>query len=117
MGTVDAASSDPQQRPADAAPRQLRVFINYRHDDTWGEAQLLYDRLAGRFGHENVFLDLRSLQPGMKWLEEIKSHRASCHVLLSLIGPHWISIMKEREQAAIVKPAEDYVRFEIQYCT
>jgi hypothetical protein len=114
MGTADAASSDPQQRRADTAPRQLRVFINYRHDDTWGEAQLLYDRLAGRFGNENVFLDLRSLQPGMKWLEEIKSHGASSHVLLSLIGPHWISIMKEREQAAIVKPAEDYVRLEIQ---
>jgi hypothetical protein len=115
MDTINTASGDPQRRQADTAPRQVRVFINYRHDDTWGEAQLLYDRLANSFGSENVFLDARSLQPGMKWLEEIKSHRASCEVLLSLIGPHWISIMKAREQAAIVQPAEDYVRYEVQY--
>ena len=110
---MDGTSSDPQQ--ANAASRQLRVFINYRHDDAWGEALLVHDRLASRFGNENVFLDARNLQPGMKWLEEIKSRRASCDVLLSLIGPHWTSIMKSREQAAIVQPAEDYVRFEIQH--
>ena len=114
MGRVDTGPSDPGQRPADVDQRQLRVFINYRHDDTWGEAQLLYERLANRLGTENVFLDMRSLQPGMNWLEEIRSHGASCDVLLSLIGPYWIPLMKARDQAAIVKPAEDYVRFEIQ---
>jgi TIR domain len=114
-GPVDAASSDPQQRQADAVARQLRVFINYRRDDTWAEAQLLYDRLANRFGSENVFLDGRSLRPGLKWLDEIKSHFDSCNVLLSLIGPRWISIMRERDQATAVGPAEDYVRTEIQH--
>jgi len=39
----------------------------------------------------------------MKWLDEIKSHRASSDVLLSLIGPHWVSIMKAREQAAVAE--------------
>jgi SIR2-like domain/TIR domain len=107
--------SDPQQRHANTDPRRLRVFINYRHDDTWGQAHLLYDRLANRFGSENVFLDVRSLQPGMKWLDVIKSRRDSCDVLLSLIGPLWTSIMKARDQAAIVRPVEDYVRIEIQY--
>jgi hypothetical protein len=93
----------------------LRLFINYRHDDTWGEALLLRDRLANRFGSENIFLDVHDVLPGMNWLEEIKSHRASCDVLLSLIGPRWMSIMKMREQAAVVQPTEDYVRFEIEY--
>jgi SIR2-like domain/TIR domain len=93
---------------------QVRVFINYRRDDTQGHAQLLYDRLANRFGSENVFLDVRSLQPGMNWSEEIKSHNGSCHVLLALIGPRWTSIMRERMQEAAVHPAEDYLRSEIQ---
>jgi SIR2-like domain/TIR domain len=92
----------------------LRVFINYRHEDTWGEAMLLYDRLAGRFGSENVFLDARSLRPSMEWLEEIKSQAASSAVFLSLIGPRWAAIMKERAQQ-IAHPSEDYVRFEIEY--
>ena len=46
------------------APPRVSVFINYRHDDTQGEARLLYDRLASRFGSGNLFLDVRSLQPG-----------------------------------------------------
>jgi hypothetical protein len=92
----------------------VQVFINYRHEDTWGEAMLLYDRLAGRFGSENVFLDARSLRPSMEWLEEIKSQAASSTVFLSLIGPRWTAIMKERAQE-IAHPSEDYVRFEIEY--
>jgi hypothetical protein len=109
---VDAASSDARQQ-GDVTRPQVRAFINYRHDDTRGEAQLLYDRLASRFGAEKLFLDVRSLQPGMKWLEEIKSHSDSCHIFLALIGPRWISIMRAREQAALDHPAEDYVRSEI----
>jgi hypothetical protein len=112
MGT---ATGDPQQLHADTAPRQLRVFINYRKNDAWAEALLLYDRLANRFGNESVFLDARNLQPGMNWLEEIKSYRDSCGVLLALIGSRWISILNERDQAALVQPIQDYVRFEVQY--
>jgi hypothetical protein len=112
---MDATSDDLQRRQADEIPRQARVFISYRKDDAWAEAQLLYDRLTNRFGSQNVFLDARNLQPGMKWLEEIKSHRASCDALIALIGPHWISMLKEREQQAIVQPARDYVRYEIEY--
>jgi hypothetical protein len=93
----------------------LRIFISYCHEDTWGEAMLLGDRLANRFGNDNVFLDVRTLHPGMEWLEEIKSQRASCTVFLALIGPRWTAIMKNRAQQQAVQPAEDYVRFEIEY--
>ena len=112
---MGADSDNSQHGPANAVSRRLRVFINYRKDDAWAEALLLYDRLAARFGSESVFLDTRNLKPGMNWLEEIKSQRDSCGVLLALIGAHWISILRARDHAAIVKPAEDYVRFEIQH--
>jgi SIR2-like domain/TIR domain len=115
MATMDATSSDLQRPREDETSRQTRVFISYRKDDAWAEAQLLYERLANRFGSENVFLDARNLQPGMKWLDEIKSHRASCDALLALIGPHWVSILNDRDQEAVVQPAQDYVRFEIEY--
>ena len=115
VGYIVDATSGGARRQADVVRPQVRAFISYRHDDTWGEAQLLYDRLAGRFGAENVFLDVRNLQPGMKWPEEIRSHSESCHILLALIGPRWISIMRAREQDALHDPAEDYVRSEILY--
>jgi hypothetical protein len=89
----------------------LRVFINYRRDDTVGWALLLHDRLAARFGADNVFLDLRTLKPGMRWLEEIKTHGAGCGVFLALIGTRWKSSMPPPGAHA----AEDYVRFEIEY--
>ena len=111
---VGTTSGDIQQRQVDVTAPQVRVFINYRRDDTYGEAQLLYDRLVSRFGSESLFLDIRSLQPGVKWLEDIRSHSDTFHVFLSLIGRRWISIMRERDQAAIVQPAQDYVRSEIQ---
>ena len=62
---MGGTSGDPQQ--ATVASRQLRVFINYRHEDAWGVAMLLYERLVSRFGRGNVFLDARNLQPGMNW--------------------------------------------------
>jgi SIR2-like domain/TIR domain len=104
-----ARESDSGSTPAD-----VRVFINYRHDDTRAEARLLYDRLAARFGADNVFLDTKSLQPGMKWLEEIKT-KATGGVFLSLIGNQWLSSLKTRLHAGSVDPTEDYVRFEIEY--
>ena len=89
----------------------LRIFINYRRDDTVGWALLLHDRLAAEFGEDNVFLDVRTLKPGMRWLEEIKTHGAGCGVFLALIGSRWKSSMPLPGARA----AEDYVRFEIEY--
>ena len=54
--------------------QQLKIFINYRRDDAAAHARLLYDRLAGHFGAENVFLDVVTLRPGVRWLDEIRSH-------------------------------------------
>jgi hypothetical protein len=111
---VDAASNESHLEQADSVSRRVRVFINYRHEDTKAEALLLYERLAGKFGGQNVFLDRPGIQVGTEWLDEIESHIDSCHIFLSLIGRSWLSIMRSREQAASVNPAEDYVRFEIQ---
>ncbi len=111
---MDAASGDGQQAQVSVAPIGLRVFINYRRDDGWSEARLLHHLLAQRFGAENVFLDVHNLELGGKWLEEIKAYRDSSNVLLALIGPRWVSIMKERREAAVAEPAEDYVRVEIE---
>lgn len=112
---MDPASGDLQQRQVGVAPRQPRIFLSYRTKDGWAPAELLYERLVERFGSENVFLDARELQPGMKWEDEIKSHRASCDVILALIGPQWVSMLKARDHEAIVDPAEDYMRSEIEY--
>ena len=104
----------PLAYPLQKEPR-LRLFINYRREDTWGQALLLHQRLAERFGSENVFLDVHSLQPAMSALREIRPQAGSSTVFLALIGSRWLSVMKERAQAAITGSAEDHVQSEIEY--
>jgi hypothetical protein len=40
LGATRGAWGGPQRPEAGVAPLWLRVFINYRHEDTWGEALL-----------------------------------------------------------------------------
>jgi SIR2-like domain/TIR domain len=87
-----------------------KVFINYRKAESSGWARLLYDRLADRFGTENVFLDQVTLEPGMKWLQAIRTRSGSAAVFIALIGPRWASIMSERAEGS----EEDFVRAEIE---
>ncbi len=96
-----------------ATTAQVRVFINYRHEDTKAEALLLYERLAARFGTDNVFLDLKSLPAGVKWEEEIKASSTG-GVLLALMGDRWLSSIEARQQARVVDGTQDYVRLEIE---
>ncbi len=86
------------------------VFINYRKAESAGWARLLYDRLAGEFGAENVFLDQVSLQPGVKWLGELRSRSGGSAVFVALIGPEWAPIMCKRAASE----DEDFVRSEIE---
>jgi hypothetical protein len=91
-----------------------RIFINYRREESAGDARALYNVLISRYGAEKIFLDVSSLRPGSNWLDEIKSHEGGDGVFLSLIGPRWLQILQERSQARIVDPGEDFVTYEIE---
>jgi TIR domain len=91
----------------------LKVFINYRHDDTDAAALLLWDRLAQRYGAGNVFLDVKSLEAGTKWLEEIKSHGSRGAAVLALIGRDWLAALQDRRRLEPGDP-EDYVVLELE---
>jgi hypothetical protein len=87
----------------------LKIFINYRHEDTQGIAWALCFKLEDRFGVENVFFDNGSLRPGTQWLEEIKLQCAGAAVFLSVVGQQW-----KKNLIAHMKPGEvDYVAKEI----
>ncbi|HEV2322295.1 MAG TPA: toll/interleukin-1 receptor domain-containing protein, partial [Gammaproteobacteria bacterium] len=87
----------------------MKVFINYRHDDTKGTAAALYMKLEERFGAENVFYDNSSLQPGMRWFDEIRSQLSVSGAVVALIGPQWTSILTDHLQ----RGGDDYVVKEI----
>lgn len=91
----------------------MNVFINYRRGDADATALLLYDRLAARIGSENLFLDVKTLQAGTHWLEEIKTHGAHGGVFLALIGTTWLDRLKERQHAE-ADGVEDVVTLELE---
>ena len=45
----------------------MKLFINYRRDDTDDLAGRLHDHLTGEFGAENIFKDVDSIPSGQNW--------------------------------------------------
>jgi hypothetical protein len=41
-----------------------RIFISYRREDAAGDAGRLADHLRRRFGKDQVFLDIDTIDPG-----------------------------------------------------
>ena len=90
-----------------------RIFISYRRDDTAYPAGWLFDRLEARFGEDQIFKDVDSIDPGEDFAERITTAVASCDVLLALIGEEWLTIANEAGGRRLDDPA-DFVRLEIE---
>jgi hypothetical protein len=105
-----------QPEPTDdgAGQETPKVFINYRREDTAGDARLVYERLAQRFGRQNVFLDVVDLHPGTTWLDVIKSRGGTSGILIALIGPNWLSAMLERLDSRLERPEQDILKLELE---
>jgi SIR2-like domain/TIR domain len=111
VGANDSGRSSAAFPAEAAAPPPLMIFINYRHEDMPFAATILYRELQGPFGKENIFFDEGTLRPGMRFLEEIKSHLAGPPgAFLALIGTKWLPTMISHRQQG----DEDYVAKEIE---
>jgi hypothetical protein len=86
-----------------------RIFINYRRDDTSANAGRLYEWLAERYGEDQVFMDVDTIEPGMRWREAIDRAVGSSTLVLALIGSRWLSDLGER-----VDDPADFMRYELE---
>jgi hypothetical protein len=91
----------------------LRIFITYRREDASGHAGRLYDALAGRFGIENVFMDVDTIDPGSDFVEAIEQAVSQCDVLVALIGRSWLTARDPAGRRRLDNPA-DFVRLELE---
>ena len=87
------------------------LFISYRRDDSSGYAINLYDRLASRFGHDRVFMDIDQIKPGEDFHDVIHEKLKSVEVAVVLIGKHWLNIPGETGRR--LDNPDDWVRLEI----
>ena len=88
------------------------IFICYRRDDAGGDAGRLFDRLNYRF-RGRVFMDVAGIRPGADFSRVIQDTVGSCHVLIAIIGRHWITLKDEATDQRRLDLANDYVRREI----
>jgi O-acetyl-ADP-ribose deacetylase (regulator of RNase III) len=66
------------------------VFVNYRVQEQPGYATLLHRELVQTFGEDAVFLASRSIRLGDDFVHEVFGNLRQCHVLLVVIGAHWL---------------------------
>lgn len=88
------------------------IFINYRRDDTDGEARHLHDDLAEHFGASRVFLDREDIPLADDFRQRIYEAIDSCDVMVTLIGPDW-STMRGQSGARRLDEPDDLLREEI----
>jgi TIR domain/PASTA domain len=91
----------------------LRIFVNYRREETSGHAGRLYDLLAERFGEEHVFMDVDTIQPGADFAEAVSEAVGTCDAFVAVIGRQWLNIVDTRGRRRLENP-EDFVRVEIE---
>jgi WD40 repeat protein len=88
------------------------VFISYRRQETSGLAGRLYDRLADRFGDDQVFMDVDTIALGVDFAEVITQAVSTCQVLLAVIGPRWLTATDQDGRRRLDDP-DDTVRLEV----
>lgn len=90
------------------------VFINYRVVDNPLGAAGIHEALASRFGKERVFRDCVSLAAGDHYPETIRTALAEADVLVSIIGPRWLTLTDGAGHRLIDRD-HDWVRRELAW--
>jgi formylglycine-generating enzyme required for sulfatase activity len=90
-----------------------KVFINYRREDSADVTGRISDRLAARFGADNVFKDVDSIPLGTDYRQYLTRAVGGCDVFLAIIGRDWLQIADDAGQRRL-DDLGDFVRIEIE---
>ncbi len=91
----------------------FQLVLNYRRGDAAGNAGRLHEALAARFGADNVFMDIDTVEPGVDFVEAIERAVGSCDVFVAMIGQLWLTSTNSAGQRRLDDP-DDFVRLEIE---
>lgn len=89
-----------------------KIFINYRRDDTRGEAGRLMDSLTEYMGEGRVFRDIEGIEGGANFEEVLQESVGSANALIVLIGPNWLNATNSAGERRLDNP-DDWVAKEI----
>lgn len=89
------------------------IFINYRRTDAGWSANNLRTALDGAFGRDRVFQDVRDIDAGDDYSEELEEQVSQATILLVLIGKTWLFANDKYGRRRLDKE-DDWVRKEIR---
>src|SRR5262245_54199846 len=89
-----------------------KIIISYRRADSAATAGRIFDRLAGHYGDDAVFMDVDKIPFGTDFREHIRKVLAGGDILLAVIGPNWLG--KSADGKSRVMDEADPVRVEIE---
>ncbi len=98
--------------PLHTAHLMAKIFISYRREDTAAAAGRLYDRLLTRYGKDQLFMDVDTIEPGERFSDVVQRTVGSCDILLALVGDRWLNAQDSTGQTRLSNP-DDWVRLEI----
>jgi hypothetical protein len=88
------------------------IFVNYRRNDSEGEAGRLFDDLTSHFSDKSVFMDVAAIEPGRDFRKAIDQSVAACSILLAVIGQEWLGAKDAAGRRRLDDP-NDFVRIEL----
>jgi hypothetical protein len=90
----------------------MKIFINYRRDDSAGYAGRLFDHLSAYFDARNIFMDIDTIKPGDDFRKVLETAVGACDVVLVMIGRQWLTVADPHGGRRLDNP-QDWVRIEI----
>lgn len=90
-----------------------RVFISYRRSDAEDVTGRIHEHLVKRYGVENIFKDVDSIDAGADFRHAISTAIDACDILLVVIGKQWVTSLDEDGNRRLEDP-RDFVRWEIE---
>jgi len=106
---IDDRLEDSQPNPEKS---DLGIFISYRRRETAPYARSILESLQEDFHQEKLFMDIDSIQPGVKFGQEIEKALNRVDSVIVLIGREWTTMTDEDGNPRLTNP-KDMVRFEV----
>jgi hypothetical protein len=93
-----------------------KLFISYRREDSLDISGRIYDRLAGHFGLDSVFMDVDTIPYGVDFRHYLAGWVSGCDILLVVIGKNWLDVRHHDGPLAgrrRLDDPSDFVRIEV----
>jgi len=90
-----------------------RIFVSYRRGGVKARTFRLADELKRRFGEENIFVDIESIGPGVRFADAIKDAIRESSVVLIMIGSQWAKMTND-DGIRRLEVESDHLRIEVE---